>query len=300
MNDLNPSTEAAPASVHSMQTLDQMPDMAAVALKAFTTMTRRPGRNPAIPALNVGLPATAVDVVALRKYREVCGFREYGYLPMTFPQVMAWPLQLHLLVQPEFPLPLLGLVHLRNQIRQYRPMSADNVYSVHVGLGECRTGSKGLEFDLVTRYFDPAGRPVWESVATTLHREKGGSGGARRSALEDVSIPMEQTSFDVPADIGRRYAGVSGDWNPIHLYAFSARLFGFPRAVAHGMWSLAQSCARLEEKLAAPPRELFAQFKQPLFLPGRVTLSHSGNTESIEFRLTGHDGGATHVVGMLR
>ena len=52
-------------------------------------------------------------------------------------------------------------------------------------------------------------------------------------------------TIDVPGDIGRRYAGVSGDPNPIHMYAVTARLFGFKSAIAHGMWSYARVLAAL-------------------------------------------------------
>ncbi|TMF44955.1 MAG: hypothetical protein E6I24_10230, partial [Chloroflexi bacterium] len=76
----------------------------------------------------------------------------------------------------------------------------------------------------------------------------------------------------VPRNIGRRYAAVSGDVNPIHLNPLAARLFGFRRAIAHGMWLKARCLAALEGRL---PDALTAtvEFKSPLLLPSTVAFS---------------------------
>jgi acyl dehydratase len=69
--------------------------------------------------------------------------------------------------------------------------------------------------------------------------------------------------------VGRRYAAVSGDVNPIHLNPLVAKLFGFRRAIAHGMWLKARCLAALEGRL---PDALTAEveFKSPLLLPSTV------------------------------
>ena len=76
----------------------------------------------------------------------------------------------------------------------------------------------------------------------------------------------------VPDDIGRRYAAVSGDVNPIHLNPLAAKAFGFPRAIAHGMWTHARSLAALEGRLPAGPLTVRAQFAKPVLLPSTVAL----------------------------
>src|SRR6266487_1403229 len=52
--------------------------------------------------------------------------------------------------------------------------------------------------------------------------------------------PEPHVVWELPADLGRRYAAVSGDRNPIHLYRLTAWLFGFRRPIAHGMWAAAR------------------------------------------------------------
>lgn len=87
--------------------------------------------------------------------------------------------------------------------------------------------------------------------------------------------------------------------NPIHLSPLSARLFGYPRAIAHGMWSLARCAALLEPQLAGSPTRLDAAFKQPLFLPGRIALKHQAGAQGIDFSLLSRNADKVHLVGLL-
>jgi acyl dehydratase len=81
-----------------------------------------------------------------------------------------------------------------------------------------------------------------------------------------------QATFSAPADIGRRYGLVSGDMNPIHLSAPSARLFGFRQAIAHGLWTKARALAAMLPNQPLESAEVVAEFKTPLYLPGRASL----------------------------
>ena len=100
-------------------------------------------------------------------------------------------------------------------------------------------------------------------------------------------------TWRVDAATGRRYAAVSGDVNPIHLYPWTARAFGFPRAIAHGMWTAARALAALEGRL---PEALSydVTFGKPLLLPSTV-----------ELRTRAVDGGwdvdvRSHLTGAIR
>ena len=80
-----------------------------------------------------------------------------------------------------------------------------------------------------------AGELVWEETSTFL-RLGGGDREAPASPLDALEQPASTgTSWPVAGDLGRRYAAVSGDHNPIHLYALTAKAFGFPRQIAHGI-----------------------------------------------------------------
>ncbi|HBP2819170.1 TPA: acyl dehydratase, partial [Pseudomonas aeruginosa] len=87
----------------------------------------------------------------------------------------------------------------------------------------------------------------------------------------------------------RRYARAAGDYNPIHLSAPSAKLFGFPRAIAHGLWNKARSLAALGERLPASGYRVEVRFQKPVLLPASLTLLASAAAADGQFSLRGKD-----------
>jgi len=281
--------------------LDRMPASGSLALKALGSVRRKPRADVELPRMSVSMGGARFDAGNLRAYREICGFPPGGAVPIPYPQVQAIGLQMHLLTQKEFPLPLVGLVHLKNRIVQERQLGEDEAFDVTVGVVGHQKTERGLEFELETTYVDAAKRTVWTAVATVLHRGKGG-GGRKRSAppREEECRLSEYQAIEAPGDIGRRYGRIAGDMNPIHLYPLTAKLLGFDRHIAHGKWTLARSCALVQPHLGRAPRELTVQFRQPLFLPGRAALRCGAEGEGFAFTLIGRDSGKTHLNGSLR
>lgn len=237
----------------------------------------------------------SLDPRQLLAYRKVCGFTDDGLLPATYPHVLAFPLQMQLLTARDFPFPLLGLIHLANRIRVMRPMG--NVSSVRVGVHveNLQPHAKGAVFDLVTTVDDLLG-PLWEAQSRMLCRgvqlpgEPAQPPSFSTAGLDDLS------HWRTESDIGRRYAKVSGDYNPIHLSAWSARLFGFPQAIAHGLWNKARTLAALSEHLPAANLDIRVQFIKPVLLPGEVRLQASAAGSSGALRLMGN-GDLQHMLG---
>lgn len=279
--------------------LDGVPDSGPMMWRAVASVRRRPPEEIVLPELAVEIPSLGFDAANLAAYREICGFPDGGAVPLPYPQVSAITLQMYLLTQPQFPLPLLGLVHLRNRISQVRELGADETFAVRVGLGEHRTTVKGLEFDIDTQYADAQGQPVWTATATVLFRRKFAGGGRKPAAPEPAGLAAYH-ALEAPADIGRRYGRIAGDNNPIHLYPLTARLFGYPRPIAHGMWSLARCCALLQPGLGRPVREMEVKFIQPLYLPGRAAIRYGEQGDGVGFRLLSQDGDKVHLAGTLR
>lgn len=283
-------------------TLNEMPKIGPAYFRALLSARRRPGPDPVIPALCATFPDLRVDPAHLAAYRTVCGFAEGDALPISYPHVLAASIQITLMNRPEFPLPLLGLVHLRNRIVQSRALRPDEGFTVNVRVEEGgRRTDKGLEFDFVTEYL-AGGERVWEGTATILHRAKAAAKkpGGKPPPRDGGAGLAHYEAFDAPADIGRRYGKIAGDLNPIHLSPTSAKLFGYPRHIAHGMWSLARCAALLEGKLALPPREFDVAFKQPLFLPGKVALRYQNAHGGFEFALLSRNSDKVHLTGSLR
>jgi acyl dehydratase len=140
------------------------------------------------------------------------------------------------------------------------------------------------------------GEPAWTEASTYLRRERHPT-GAPATAGEELGPPAEaelEEIWRLPSDTGRRYAAASGDRNPIHLYPWTSRPFGFRRPIAHGMWTAARSLAELGGRLPAAGTVEVA-FRAPVPLPGTVRFAAGGTA----FAVTSADGGRAHLYGLV-
>ncbi|WDU61674.1 MaoC family dehydratase [Pseudomonas poae] len=237
----------------------------------------------------------SVDPKAVAAYRKVCGFTDSAVLPATYPHILAFGLQMQLLTANSFPFPLLGLIHLSNRLRIHRPLGGVSELFIGVHAQNLKPHPKGATFELVTTVEDSLGL-LWEAESRMLCRGVKLQGEATEDIQPGPTQVSEVTRWKAPADIGRRYARVSGDYNPIHLSALTAKLFGFPQAIAHGLWNKARTLAALSEHLPAANIEIEVEFKKPVRLPSEVTLLASAAGSSGELLLKG-TGDIEHMVG---
>lgn len=236
-----------------------------------------------------------VDHDNLEAYRRLCHFADDGRLPGTYPHVMAFSLQLQLLSAHDFPFPLLGLVHLRNSLQVLRPLGGIDGLRFAVHADNLQAHAKGGTFDLITEAEDGLGL-LWRETSRMLVRGLKLEQQVEQAPETQPDALPEATRWYADSDIGRRYARVCGDYNPIHLSRLSARLFGFPRAIAHGMWSQAMALAALQGHLPRASYAFEVDFLKPVRLPSEVLLSASEAGPSGVLRLDGH-GGLVHMLG---
>lgn len=200
--------------------------------------------------------------------------------------VLAFPVTLALMARPTFPAPLLGLVHLSNSLLQHRPVRVGELVDVEASVRNLRPHRKGRTFEAVTT-ISADGEIIATDVSTYLARGRsgdeaagGGEASDERAAASSSASPSRsrRAAFVPPvptarwalgADTGRRYAEVSGDANPIHLSALTARAFGFPRAIAHGMHTASRAFTEARVDLRRPLR-WDVEFDAPVTLPGTV------------------------------
>lgn len=263
---------------------------------------------PSIPGLNrlpgirktggefSGLERSRTGVVVDRghaaAYSRVCGFPAKDTVPLTYPHLLAFGLHMAIMTSPEFPYPAIGTVHVENSITSHRPVHPGETVDVTVRAESPRPHAKGTTVDFVATVTS-AGETVWESTSTYLRRGPGEADAA--GGLELPAAPEGTTTWQLPADLGRRYAAVSGDANPIHLYPVTAKALGFPRQIAHGMWSLARVVAAVENRLPDAVR-VDAAFKKPVLLPGRVAFGMSSDDRGLTLGLTNPEDGSPHLV----
>lgn len=279
--------------------LDRLPAVAPAYLRALVPFGGGLAEGETIPRIEAELDGVTVDRRSLTRYNEVCGFGRGESLPVTYPHILAFPVHMAVLTHRDFPLRLLGLVHVRNEITQHRAIGLDETLGLKVRTGGHRSKHNGIEFDLMTEVFDLEGKKVWDSTSTMLSRGAGTGkrSGRKKKAEEDVLEVGRYATWDAPADVGRRYAMAAGDVNPIHLSALSAKLFGFPRAIAHGMWLKARTAAEIADDIQREHYTIRVAFKKPVLLPSPVMLKYHPHEKGIDFALMNPDAEVTHMVG---
>src|SRR3954469_9160456 len=225
-----------------------------------------------------GVRAEASDVAA---YAKVCGFALRDTLPPTYPHMLAFPLQMAVMSDGSFPFGAVGLVHVENSIAQKRPIGVAEEVTIRVRPTKLQPHPKGKTFSLETEVLVD-GEVVWESTSRMLRR--GGSNGDAPKAEKGfdslASGPPPPPEGSPPGAPGRRYAGVSGDRNPIHMHSLTAKPLGFPGAIAHGMWTKARALAQLESELPHS-FEVEVRFRKPVLLPARVLFAERSDSEGI-------------------
>ncbi len=259
-----------------------------------------------VPRLEGSVEAVHARASHLARYRRVCGFADDACLPVTYPHVLAMPLHVALLTHPRFEVRLMGLIHVANEIHQMRPMPANVKFRLRTWIEGHREADRGHEFELFTAAEDGQG-PVWQEKSTLLARRASSGKQAARSARQTLRYekPVESAmtagiDVPVPRAIGRRYGWLSGDLNPIHLGDRGARLFGFDRAVAHGMWTMARTLAALGAESTAPPMRVHVEFKFPLFMPCVAHLEHWPRDARRVFVLKDKESERPHLAGSTR
>lgn len=299
------------------RTLDAPPSLVPLLARgALLSPFKRPRPDAPVPATRLVLPGARIDLAHLAAYERVCGFPTGAdALPVTYPHVLAFPLAMRILAGRAFPLPLLGLVHTSIEITAHRECPADAEYELAVLVERLAPHRRGTEATVLTEA-RVRGALAWESRSTYLARHsprdpgkdgepgreqgRGHHGDRRPDPTRDHrrgpdprrdSEPLPALAeWHLAPDVGRRYGAVSGDRNPIHLHPLTARLLGFPRAIAHGMWTVARCLAEYGPGETARVR---AEFRAPVLLPGTVTYAARG--PRFELR----SGERVHVTGAV-
>ena len=254
-------------------TLKSLPDLRRLyATAAF----HRGNDRETVPDERVALTGIRLDLGELADYSRLCGFTLTGILPLTYPHVLGFPLQMAVMAGDGFPLPLLGAVHVENQITVHRPLQADDQLDLVVHAQHLRPHRRGRQVDLVTAV-SVGGELAWHGVSTYLargpeHPKAPPSSPPPLEGLGPVTATASGPVWRLGENTGRAYAALSGDWNPIHVHALMARPLGFPSAIAHGMFTYARAVASLAPRVPDAGVTSRVWFRKPVRLPSTVRL----------------------------
>lgn len=212
----------------------------------------------------------------------------------NYAQTLTLPMQLNMMVNKGFPFSPMGLVHLANQITVHSLPEQSDSLQLLTRFGRVYIHPKGWLFEVFTfassTQFKQGLRPQIKATSYYLARVKHASGidtnaahrapqwivGSASAEASKTPPKKESNTLDFSASIGRQYAKVSGDYNPIHLHQVSAKLFGFKKAIAHGMYSKALAISNIaqHEEFYTDRFEINTIFKQAIGLPSQAILSH--------------------------
>jgi acyl dehydratase len=264
-----------------------------------------PGGSQDVPDLELSLAGVRPDPDALAAYNRVCGFSLRDQLPPTYPHMLAFPLHMAVMADGNFPFGAIGLVHVENRIVQHRPIGLGEELRLVVRPTALEPHRSGRTFGLVTEAWI-ADEKAWESTSTMLRRGKPekSADGPKTGHIGPFEAHQEEGDLTPSAewrlggDLGRRYAAVSGDRNPIHMHSLTAKPLGFPGAIAHGMWTKARCLAALEGRLP----DAFAaevRFRKPIGLPGKVEFLSDAGSDEIHFAVRDAKRHTPHLDGTV-
>jgi acyl dehydratase len=253
---------------------------------------RKRGRSPLEQTLTAAFVAPAADLAAFPRYAEALGFDPELGVPLSYLYLLAQRAHLHMMLGSDFPYPLAGMVHAAESLSALGSIDTRLNMAIVVKLRpEAPTRSGARLLTLETEYLQ-AERVVAQTQSRYLARRGTGSGKAGGAVVQtDSDAPPEIARYDLPAGAGRDYARISGDYNPIHLWPWSARLLGFRRPIIHGMHSLGRTLALLQRHHGNPIARIEARFSAPIALPAEVVLHADG--QDFELR----SGGKCAVTG---
>ncbi|HLS26571.1 MAG TPA: MaoC/PaaZ C-terminal domain-containing protein [Beutenbergiaceae bacterium] len=277
------------------RTLQQVPTLAGLYSKALgrtaqaaaPAVLARRSQPTRLPEVRYAVEEVPVDAGHLGEYQRLLGEPGTDDLPAGYVHVLAFPLAMAVMVRPDFPLPVLGMVHVANRVDQHHQLHAGEVLRMRAWAEGLRAHRSGTQVDLVVEVAGQEGPEVaWRGVSTYLAKgtrvpglalaEPAGAGPGGQSpggaaANTQADLPEQTAMWTLDKQTARAYAAISGDRNPIHTSAVGARAFGFPRPIAHGMYTAARALSSVgTARGSAFTWEV--EFAKPVLLPSGVAV----------------------------
>lgn len=275
-----------------------LPGMTALLPAALASLRRRPRSGTGRP-LRASFRLAGMAPTAVAAYRGLIGDTSGG-LPLTYFYLLAQRAQLAMMVADAYPYAVPGMVHVGNTLRLHEAPRLDRPYSIGV-VADFHADEQQREWVRFELAFEQNGRLIASCLSDYLARRPPPRRGAAASErTERPELPARDGSeqlWSFDAHAGWRYARVSGDYNPIHLSGWMARLFGFRRPIVQGMYALARAAAAIEQDVQRPLAAVAVRFRRPLALPGSALLRWDRHGGQGCFALQSQDGETLHLHG---
>ncbi|MDT0165846.1 MaoC/PaaZ C-terminal domain-containing protein [Actinotalea sp. AC32] len=259
---------------------------------------RRSVRPGSLPTTHLRVSGVRPDPTHLSDYQHLLHEGASDVLPAGFVHVLAFPVATALMVRADFPLPLLGMVHVANRVEQRRGLRLGEVLDVEVHVRGLAAHRAGVTVDVVAEV-SVDGERAWEGVSTYLAKGIRLDGAEQPDGgRETFEAPVPTGQWRLGADVGQRYAAVSGDRNPIHTTTLAAKAFGFPRTIAHGMHTAARALAAVGPARGEAYR-WDVEFAKPVLLPSTVAVRVAPDDDGFGYAVWDPRKGTPHLTGSV-
>lgn len=232
----------------------------------------------------------------------------------NYMQTLSLPMQLDMMVDSSFPFKPLGLVHMANQIQVNCLPEQNQSVDVYTYFGDVYFHRKGWLFEVLTQvhatdfvvkkndigesapqamligksYYLARAKHEPQDIQSLAQQYSSGPNwiAAQKIDLANAGLAQQNNVYNTKMrfdeNIGRRYARISGDYNPIHLHPLTAKLLGFKKAIAHGMYSKALVLSNIAKVVPFYQQgfTINTVFIQPILLPLDTELSFSGSSNT--------------------
>ncbi|RTE87237.1 MULTISPECIES: MaoC/PaaZ C-terminal domain-containing protein [Gammaproteobacteria] len=258
--------------------MNSLPELPLMLVKALPTISRKGAQQDEIEDLERTYSCAPIKPSHLEEYKSMFpGF--VSEVPLTYFYLVAQRAHLALMLDDKFPWPILGMVHVANEMELHETVQVHKPFVLHVCIEfPPRAGArKRVRPQYIVKFYQD------EKCVVTC-KSSYQVGGGQKSKSRTRAEKVEQDGWSVisewhlKSDLGRKYARLSGDYNPIHLHRWLSRWFGFARPIIHGMYSVARMQASIESSLQQEVTQLQIGFKRPVILPMELKCSaHSAN-----------------------
>lgn len=277
----------------STEELYKIPSSTNALWRALTTFSKRKNVSP-IQKKYV-MENVRPDLKKLQAFKQMFGYKS-SFVPSTYWHTRFFAVRILLASDKNFPFPLPGMVHLTDTIKQYENILPTDNLRMECSLGNYLAHEKGTAFETITQLYRDD-MLVWEENTVNLHIGKTQFASQEYNTYEFPELQnIQEDKLFIPSNTGRKYAKISGDFNPIHIHPWGAKLFGFKKSLMHGWYGLNKILSQNQDMMAKP-HELFVAFKKPLFLPGDVILKQSQIEQGIHFEIVDRKEGYPNLKG---
>ena len=237
-------------------------------------LVKRPSPS-ADSSLSASYRLQRIEREHVRRYNAAFGFAGAA-VPITFLYLLAQRAQLATLLDQPIPFRIPGLIHVENRLEMHGEIDPEAAFTLTTSVSLPAPAPNGaVSCVLETRAY--VGERLAFACDSTYLVKRGSRGKRRETAAPAMPAGAQVGSWRLASNAGRAYAALSGDWNPIHLWPWTAKLMGMREPIIHGMHSVAQACAFLEQVQGRRVFTLDSRFKAPVPLGAEVTLIRALN-----------------------